>query len=153
MLIYLCANLDRLSINLQLNSLVVVIHVDVADGEHTRVHHTQIPDHPAPPLLIINNVILTDRRLSRWCGSDPDPARCPSSAELRTSILGYSPEPKPGCKNEAILGWCSRCWKWWLCLWALCIQLEGAEKHSQVTVQLGFMGSNGPLTDFYLRRS
>lgn len=65
MLIYLVAKLDQCSINLQLNSVVLVIHVDVADEKQTQVHHTQLPDHPADLILIINNIILTDLQSSR----------------------------------------------------------------------------------------
>lgn len=63
MLIYLGAKLDWDSINLQFNSVVLAIHVNVADEKHTQVHHTQLPDHST--VLILNNVILTDRRSSR----------------------------------------------------------------------------------------
>lgn len=65
MLIYLVAKLDQCSINLQLNSVVLVIHVDVADEKQTQVHHTHLPDHPADLILIINNIILTDLQSSR----------------------------------------------------------------------------------------
>lgn len=65
MLIYLVAKLDWHSINLQLNSVVLVIHVDVADKKQTQALHLQLPGHPAILILIINNVILTDPRSSR----------------------------------------------------------------------------------------
>lgn len=41
------------------------MHVDVAGEKETQVHHSQLPDHPTVLILIINNVILTDRRSSR----------------------------------------------------------------------------------------
>lgn len=62
MLICLGGKLDRHSINPQLNGVVLVVHVDVADEEQTQVRHTQLPDHPALLILITDNVILTDRR-------------------------------------------------------------------------------------------
>lgn len=40
MLIDLGANLEWHSVNLQLDSVVVVIHVNVADAKQTQVYHT-----------------------------------------------------------------------------------------------------------------
>lgn len=59
MLIDLVANLEWHSVNLQLDSVVVVIHVNVADEKQTQVYHTQLPAQPATFTLMRNNVALT----------------------------------------------------------------------------------------------
>lgn len=66
MLIYQGANLSRHSINLQLNGVVLGVHVDVADGKtDTGASHSASGSHPAVLILVINSVILTDQRSSR----------------------------------------------------------------------------------------
>lgn len=59
MLIDLVANLEWHSVNLQLDSVVVVIHVNVTDEKQTQAYHTQLPDQPAIFTFMSNNVALT----------------------------------------------------------------------------------------------
>lgn len=59
MLIDLGANLEWHSVNLQLDSVVVVIHINVTDEKQTQVYHTQLPDQPAIFTFMSNNVALT----------------------------------------------------------------------------------------------
>lgn len=59
MLIDLVANLEWYSVNLQLDSIVVVIHVNVAEEKQTQMYHTQLPDQPAIFTFMSNNVALT----------------------------------------------------------------------------------------------
>lgn len=130
MLIDLVANLEWHSVNLQLDSVVVVvIHVNVTDEKQTQAYHTQLPDQPAIFTFMSNNVALTGLQSSHWPGSGS--VCSPSSVELRILVLGCSPEPKPGRKSEVTLCWSSRDWTWWFCLWAPCIQLEWEEKYNQ----------------------